>query len=262
MPERIDSLTLVETGSDSAASRIATNMRACLILETVAATADGLTPTGVAKALSLPKQTVHRVCHALVNEGFLIRSPADRTLAPGPRLRMLATGVFRSSDVLRHQILSRVARETGETVNYVMPQADGMSYIDRVETDWAFRVQLPIGSSVPFHCTASGKVWLASLEEQERNRIIAQLDLERHTEATICNPEALIAEVTEVSKRGFSIDNQEFMDSMFAISVPVHDQLGRYTASLAVHGPTVRLNMDQAETIRPVLTQAASDLTR
>ncbi len=261
MAQSIDFSKDVDAAANSSSGRVATNMRACLILETVAASPDGLTPTIVARTLGLPKQTVHRVCHALVDEGFLIRDPLGRALTPGPRLRMLATGVFRSSNVLRHQILARVARETGETVNYVMPQADGMSYIDRVETDWAFRVQLPVGSSVPFHCTASGKVWLASLDEQERQRIIAGLDLERHTDATICQADALLAEVTKVSERGFSIDNQEFMDSMFAVAVPVHDPQGRYTASLAVHGPTVRLNMEQADSIRRTLKEAACDLT-
>ena len=251
----------VDASEGSASSRVATNMRACLILEAVAGYAEGLTPTEIARRLELPKQTVHRVCHTLVDQGFLIRNPVSRALTPGPRLRMLSSGVMRSSHILRHQILARVARETGETVNYVMPQSDGMRYVDRVETDWAFRVQLPIGSSVPFHCTASGKVWLASLDEAERHRIIGKLELSRQTEATICDADALAVEIARVAERGFSIDNQEFMDGMFAVSVPVHDPLGRYSASLAVHGPTVRLNLEQAEPIREVLKLASADLT-
>jgi len=252
-----------ESAHSDGSGRIATNMRACVILEAIAGNPDGLTPTEVSRVLNLPKQTVHRVCRSLVEQGFLTRDPVSRALTPGARLRLLATGVLQSSQlhILRHQILARVARETGETVNYVMPQADGMSYIDRVETDWAFRVQLPIGSNVPFHCTASGKVWLASLDEVERRRVIGKLDLARYTDATICEPGQLIAEVDEVARSGYSIDNQEFMDGMFAVSVPVHDSQGRYTASLAVHGPTVRLDIAQKDSLKEVLMRASADLT-
>ena len=252
-----------ENGYPAGSGRVATNMRACLIIEAIAEHPDGLTPTEVSRTLNLPKQTVHRVCRSLVEQEFLARDPARRVLTPGARLRRLATGVLQSSQlhILRHQILARVAHETGETVNYVMPQADGMSYIDRVETDWAFRVQLPIGSNVPFHCTASGKVWLASLSEAERRRVIGKLDLGRYTDATICKPDALVAEVDEVARSGYSIDNQEFMDGMFAVSVPVLDSQGRYTASLAVHGPTVRLDISKKDSVKDVLLQASSDLT-
>ena len=243
--------------------RVATNMRACFILEAVARDPDGLTPTEVSRTLNLPKQTVHRVCRSLVEQGFLTRDPNSRALTPGARLRSLATGVLQSSQlhILRHQILARVAHETGETVNYVMPQADGMSYVDRVETDWAFRVQLPIGSNVPFHSTASGKVWLASLDAAERRRVIGKLDLVRYTSATICEPDALVSEVDDVARSGYSIDSQEFMDGMFAVSVPVLDSRGKYTASLAVHGPTVRLDIDQKDSVKDVLLRASADLT-
>lgn len=253
----------VENGRPGDSGRVATNMRACFILEAITGNPDGLTPTEVSRTLGLPKQTVHRVCRSLVEQGFLTRDPVSRALTPGARLRVLATGVLQSSQlhILRHQILARVAHETGETVNYVMPQADGMSYVDRVETDWAFRVQLPIGSNVPFHCTASGKVWLASLGEAERRRVIKKLDLARYTGATICEPDALVNEVDDVARLGYSIDNQEFMDGMFAVSVPVHNSQGRYTASLAVHGPTVRLDIGKKDSVKDVLLRASADLT-
>ncbi len=44
------------------------------------------------------------------------------------------------------------------TCNIATPDRDGMVYIDRVETKWPLRIQLPIGTTVPFHCTASGNL--------------------------------------------------------------------------------------------------------
>ena len=79
--------------------------------------------------------------------------------------------------VARHQILKDVAAKTRETVNFVVPQDNGMHYLDRVETDWAFRVQLPRGSNVPFHCTASGKIFMSSLKKAVRISFVDALIL-------------------------------------------------------------------------------------
>ena len=86
----------------------------------------------------------------------------------------MATGLMSASEihVARRQILEELAARVGETVNFVVPAESGMSYLYRVETDWALRVQLPIGTHVPFHCTASGKTFMASLPEARRMKFL------------------------------------------------------------------------------------------
>ena len=200
------------------------------------------------------------MCNTLTDEGFLVQ---DRTgLRPGRRMRMMATGILHASTshISRHQILRRLAEETGETVNFVVPEADGMSYKDRVETDWPFRVQLPVGSHVPFHCTASGKTYLASLKKRDRVRIIEARPLVRQTPNTIDEPERLMAELRRIAKRGYALDNEEFIEGMVAIAVPVRDQDGRYMASIGVHGPVLRYSSERAESFAPLLEAAAQDI--
>ena len=55
---------------------------------------------------------------------------------------------------MRRQILLDVAQEVGETVNFAVPRETGMDYLDRVETGWAFRIQLPTGCAraLSLHC--------------------------------------------------------------------------------------------------------------
>lgn len=247
--------------SDTA--RVATNMRALLLLEAVSRSDAPMTPTALARKMGLPKQTVHRVCHTLVENGFLHRDMTSRALRPGPRLRELASGALENSrfQTVRHQILRRVAAEVRETVNFVVPEPDGMRYLDRVETDWPFRVQLPIGTNVPFHCTASGKVYLASLPAGLRAKMLKSLPLDRHTPGTIIDREALAGQLETIASQGFATDEEEFMEGMVAMAVPIRDAAGRYIASLAFHGPTMRLDIALALSRKDVLFEAASDLS-
>lgn len=240
--------------------RIPTNMRTLLILEVLGQRSTPMTAAEIGRFLHLPKQTIHRLCNTLADEGFLVHDTGG--LRPGRRLRAMATGALHASTshIARHQILRRLADETGETVNFVVPEADGMSYKDRVETNWPFRVQLPVGSHVPFHCTASGKTYLASLKKRDRLRIIEARRLETRTHNTMTDPSKLLAELRTISRRGYALDNEEFIEGMAAIAVPVCDRDGRYLASIGVHGPVQRCSAETAAGFAPLLEEAASDL--
>ena len=251
-------------GRGSPSGRVPTNTRLLRILEIIARAGRPLTPTEINAELGLPKPSIHRLCATLVEQGFLAPAPDGRRLQPARRARDMASGVLFASrlHIARRQILIEVAREVRETVNFVVPEDDGMSYADRVETDWAFRVQLPIGTHVPFHCTASGKTFLAGLEPAARRRFVAALTLEPHTPNTITEARALLAELEAVAERDYAIDNEEFMEGMVAIAVPVRDRQGRFVAALAFHGPTMRLSFETLLAGREVLTRGAERLAR
>ncbi len=244
-------------------TRIPTNMRALLILEAISAASEPMTASGVAKVLGLPKQTVHRVCTSLVEEGFLMREGSGHRLRPALRLREIANGILHASQfhTARHLVLKQLAELSRETVNFVQPGVAGMQYRDRVETDWAFRVNLPVGSEVPFHCTASGKVYLATLSPADRSRFVSTLDLKYMTANTHVNFDTLLPDLQSVRKNKYAVDNEEFMEGMIAVAVPVYDQNNRYFASLAIHGPSQRLGLEDVVKHVDDLHAAAEKLT-
>ena len=107
--------------------RVATNLRTLLILEAVAQADAPLSPTEINREIGLPKQSIHRLCQTLVDEGFLIRDVRGKKLQPAPRTLKIAQGLFasRQINIARHQILMNVSAATKETVNFVVPELDG-----------------------------------------------------------------------------------------------------------------------------------------
>ena len=235
--------TLVADGE-----RIPTNLRTLRILEVLGGSDRPMSASEINEHLGLPKQTVHRLCTTLEREGFLVRHGQTRRFLPGDRLKTMGNGLLHASHhaIARRQILMDLAAQVRETVNYVAPMTDGMSYVDRVETDWMFRIQLPIGTNVPFHCTASGKCYMASLPSRSRRNFVEALTLDQLTEHTHTTPDGLLAELSEIARRGYSLDAEEFMAGMVAVAVPVVDHQGRFAAALAFHGPTPRLTIETA----------------
>ncbi|MEL6947338.1 MAG: IclR family transcriptional regulator [Pseudomonadota bacterium] len=228
-------------------ARIPTNLRTLLILETLADAGEPLTPTQINAQIGLPKQTIHRLCQTLLDEGFLIRDASGKKMGPAPRSVTMAKGVLTARDLqhARRTVLQHLSRKTGETVNYVLPDVSGMTYLDRVETDWAFRIELPIGSKVPFHCTASGKCYLASLEPRSQQRLLTSLPLDKRTPNTISDPAVLQRSLNTIQRQGYALDEEELFEGMVALAVPILSKHGQFQAAVAFHGPTQRLSPEK-----------------
>ncbi|MCH9806331.1 MAG: IclR family transcriptional regulator [Alphaproteobacteria bacterium] len=239
-------------------------MRHLLILEEVARVGIPMTPTEINRKIGLPKQTLHRLFTNLEEDGFLQREHDGRSYSPGPRLRAMATGVMSSTRVraARLAVMKALSKDIGETCNLVLPGRHAMIYLDRVETDWPLRVQLPIGTEVPLHCTASGKLYLSTLSKARLQRILNAGGFEKKTERTLTDPAELSAELDRVRRKGYAQDNEEFIDGMVALAAPVKDAAGRMVCSLAFHAPTPRMTLSVAHTHLNRLRAAADELSR
>lgn len=235
-----------------------------MVLEALAEAGTPVTPTEVNQTLGLPKPTIHRLFATLEAEGFIQREIDGRGYSPGYRMRKLSSGILSSLRIrtARIAILARLADEIGETCNISLPDRDAMIYIDRVETKWPLRIQLPIGTRVPFYCTAAGKMYLSSLEDSHLRRYIKATPLEPRTPHTITDPDALWDDLMAVRDRGYSSDAEEFMENMVAVAVPISDGRGRLMSTLSFHAPKIRMSLEDCAAQVPVLHRAAAELSQ
>ena len=251
---------------DASASKtkgqIPTNLRLLLILEEVARAGMPVAPSALSDALGLPKPTIHRLLVTAEEEGFLQRDIDGRSYGPGRRMRKLAGNTLSSQRVRteRLAIMQALESEVGETCNLAAPGRYGMVYLDRVETHWPLRMQLPVGTQVPFHCTASGKMYLSSLRIDKLKRVLSWLELEPSTEQSITTVDRLLEELANTRSRGFSTDNQEFMDNMVAVAVPIRDTEGRLMTTLSIHAPRQRHDIESLIKVVPQVQEAAKRL--
>ncbi len=252
----------------STKAQIPTNLRLLRLLEVVAGHGTPVSPATLTVELGLPKPTIHRLLATAEAEGYLQRDIDGRAYGPGQRLRRLSANTL-SSDRVRTErlaIMRSLARDVGETCNLAAPGRYGMVYLDRVETHWPLRIQLPVGTQVPFHCTASGKMYLSSLQDRKLDRLLAMLDLAPRTTRTKTAAAPLRRELIETRKRGYSTDDEEFMENMSAIAVPIRDDRSRLLTTLSIHAPKQRrdlhgliLNLDRLREAARKLEQIARE---
>ncbi|MEP7058317.1 MAG: IclR family transcriptional regulator [Caldimonas sp.] len=233
--------------------------RSLRVLALLAAEGRPLALADLSARLDLPKGTAHRICQQLVASGYLARGVDERHFGVGPALRGLAFatlnhGVERG---LRHEVLAQLVDAIGETCNFTTQDGTEVLYLDRVEAKWPLRLTLDVGSHVPLHCTASGKLFLALMPADERDAVIERIALPRMTRATLTTKKALRAECAEIAARGYACDREEFVAGLIAVAVPVVAAEGGARAAIAVHAPTARMSLEQAVAKLPALCAAA-----
>jgi DNA-binding IclR family transcriptional regulator len=211
-----------------------------------------------------PKPTVHRMLGQLERAGLVQRESEGRHYGIAPRLRRLARNLVMNDTLgaARHRVLRGLVQDLGESCNLTTLVDGEVMYLDRVETAAPLRFYLQPGSRVPVHCSATGKLFLAQMSAGQRRRLLADAPLERFTDKTITQTEALEKEIDRVRSQGYALDNEEFLPGLVCLAVLVPNAAGKSHLGIAVQAPVMRLNAERALQCLPRLNLAAQALAR
>ncbi|MDD1784252.1 IclR family transcriptional regulator [Enterovibrio sp. ZSDZ35] len=231
------------------------------IIEAISCSERPPNPAELSILLDIPKPSIHRLLQQLEKDGF-IQTNMRGNIIPAKRLHDVALGVLQTTHfkAMRQAILQKLADEIGETCGISLPNGVDMIYYDRVQTNWPLQINLPVGSHTPVWCTASGKLYLSTLSKRRRQRLINHLKLERFSRNTITDPIVLERILNEVAEKDCGTDNEEFVEGMVAIAVPIRNELGQLHACLFTHAPVFRRTLEDLQQFEPHLRRAARDL--
>jgi IclR family acetate operon transcriptional repressor len=238
--------------------------RSFAMLEVIVRSSTPLAATEIAEMLGIPKPTAYRMIEGFERQGLVRRQFGSKRVTVGPRLTDLAFDILRASVQYapRRMILEGLVRSVGETCNIGTLDASEVVYLDRVEAKhWPLQLQFGIGSRVPVHCTAIGKLFLAFLPPRQRRELLGGLDLRPMTSATLTDKAVLQGELAAIRERGLSIDAEEYIVGVVCVAAPIFNTAGQIRAGIAVQAPSARMSPDQALELRDELIAAAGQLS-
>jgi len=220
-------------------SRVQSIERAFAVLGTLADGPIGVTE--VAERSRLPKSTAARLLASLAREGVVEQVPGDTRYRLGGRLATLAAGVMptRSLARLARPTLADLAASVGEAAGLSVPDGDLVHYVEQVDTPNPVSVRDWTGSRIPMHAVSSGQVLLAFRPAAALDRYLER-PLERFTDLTIVEPEALRDRLHEVRRDGYAWAREEFDRGISSVAAPIADGSGEVVAAVHLHGPSYR----------------------
>jgi DNA-binding IclR family transcriptional regulator len=220
----------------------------------------------IADELGMSRSTTHRYVITLVVLGFL-EQDASRKYRLGPRVvdlglvRLNSTGLRKESRTL----LEELRRSTSHTAVIAILDETEIVCVDCARSykqpESLFRLKLRPGSRLPAHCTAMGKLLLAQLPGPEFDGVVQEITFTQSTPKTITSRTALTHALREIRKQGFAVNDEEHLQDVIEVAVPVHRDTGEVAAALGLLAHPATRSVEQlVNDLRPLAESTASDL--
>lgn len=223
-----------------------------------------LSAAEVADHLGLSRSTTYRYLQSLRAAGLLEEDTATASFRLGPRIFALARVARKGLGLseLAAPTMRHLVAETGETVLLTCRSGSDVICVDREESTQHLRLSYERGHVLPVHAGASAVILLAWLEPAELDRILAETALDRFTEATITDPNALRARLSEIRKLGYAVSYGERDAGVVGIAAPIWNEKGRMAAGLSVVIPSHRVSEQKLQDTITAVCSHADELSQ
>src|SRR4030043_1125748 len=197
--------------------------KAFKILHAISDPSNGLGISDLAKQLKIGKSTVHGITAALEELGVLVRDPKGKKYNMGftlLELKKKAYGKIELRDMAKIP-MEKLMEKIGETVFLGILNGDHVTILEVVESHNEMKITSPPGTRLPLIAGATGKVFLAQFEEKKAREIVLKTGLVRFTSKSIIDQKKFTKEVEETKKRGYAVDDEEYMGGVRAVAAPI-----------------------------------------
>lgn len=233
------------------------------ILEMIEAENGDIGVRELARRLELSPTIVQRLVSSLAVRGYIEKNVETSRYRLGHRSMILGASGERGVDyiVTARRELDRLAQEhhlngfvsilrSGRAIYLLAVQADGLA------------IRVSIGSEMPLHSTAAGKVLLASLDDAQARKLLGHRKLLGITPHTITDPAALIASLARVRRQGYATVVEENIPGVLSVGAPITDRAGTVVAALSVAFPKYLESGLTLQGSIPLVTAAALRISR
>jgi DNA-binding IclR family transcriptional regulator len=207
------------------------------------------------RALNVDKGAASRILRTLELAGYAVKDAARRYSA-GPKLRRTASAPAAPAASIKQRarpLLERLHALTGETAHLALRADDQVLYLDKVDTDLPLRVDRPIGTLSPLHCTALGKVFLAF------GHAPLPQALATFTSRTPSDPQQLREQLRRIVDAGYSLDDEEFALGIRCVAAPLREPgADAVVAAIGISGPTARIPRERLPVLGELVREAAA----
>jgi len=197
--------------------------KAFAILSAISSSKDGMGVSDLAKKLKMAKSTVHGMTSALEELGAVMRYPLTKKYKLGFALLEIGRSAYSQIDLQTsaRPVTEELMEKTQTSVFLGILNWDQVTILDIVEARQDLNITAPIGSTIPLFAGAVGKVFLASMPDNQAAKIVQSKGLPQFTGNSIIDPEIYLDELRQVREKGYAVDDEEYIMGVRAVASPL-----------------------------------------
>ena len=237
--------------------------RAFSILEEVARHREGIGLAELSKLVGLHNSTTFHLAKTMVSLGYMRQEKDSKRYRVGRPLFALAASALDEIEMVNvaTPVLEELSRETSESSHFAVRMGDAIVVIARTGGPGAFQLTDRVGVVRPAHCTALGKIILASLRPDQLKRFLERVELTPSTKKSITDVSVLLREIAEVRRSGVAVDDGEFNPEVRCVAVPVTNFTGQTVGALGISAPIWRVSNQELQSCAKIVQAAARRLS-
>lgn len=212
--------------------------RGLAVLRSFGADAPRQTLSEVAERTQLTRAGARRILHTLLHLGYV---EADgRLFRLTPKVLDLGYAYLSSLPIWTQAqpLLEELMQTLRQSCSATVMDGDDIVYVVRLSAHRTMSINLGIGSRLPSYCTSMGRVLLSGLAPDVLRARLEKMARLRLTPATVTDVDALMAEIAQVRRQGWSLVQEELEQGLVALAAPVFDRSGKIVAAINVSGQT------------------------
>jgi len=223
-----------------------------------------LTLSELSDQIGVSRSTVYSLLATLQEYGFVARDERYKTYQLGIGALELGSAYLNKINLLPafNEVAQRLVVACGETVKLAVLDGRDVVYLGKQDGLYSVRLVARVGSRMPAHATAVGKVLLAELSDSELLLLYADGQLVALTPHTITNVGSLLHAIVAVRVQGYALDLEESTPRVQCVAAPVRDHSGAVVAAISIGVPHDRLSPARLEELTAVVRQHAQELSR
>jgi IclR family KDG regulon transcriptional repressor len=189
------------------------------------------------------KSTVSRLLSTLERHGCVERAGGPGKYRLGYRVYLwgLISGRQNNITTIAEPVMEHLRDKCGEEVALYVVEGQRRVCVKRVASIHEIAKVAPVGTYYPLHAGASGRVLLAHLDKEVRQKILSNMRLHKFTSRTITDIRTLEKDLESIRKKGYAFSRGEREPDAFSVTAPVLDARDHTVASLSISGPNFRL---------------------
>lgn len=218
----------------------------------------------LAELLNQPKSSTYRIVLTLENRGYVSRIGEDGKYCLGYRQLVLTRNLLEQSSfrgAASHE-MKKLSDLYGDTVNLGVLFEGDILYVDIIESRHALRMTDTVGSRSPFHATAMGKAIAAHMPEAAVRELLDRCGLPPVTDRTLTDADAFLAELANVRRLGYAVDDQEIVEGARCVAAPVFGMFGVVQGAISLSGAMHRYSDAAIPGIAQEVRAAADAVSR
>ena len=207
----------------------------------------GLTMQELVNLLDTPKTTIYRLLSSMQGMGYLTKDADTQRFSLSKRFLKLGLAALGESNIVEQSLAPmRALRDTiKESVMLGVFMENRVVLLEQVLGSHNFTFLLRPGTSFCLHASAPGKIFLAYLSDEEREKAMHTIQYTVFNKHTIADETQMHKEINRIRKMGYASDLEEEMAGVHCIATPIFNQFGTIAATIWTSGPSGRLDKEK-----------------